>query len=347
MPIEHLEKNLENQVQKIGSYLTSICSLLGLNPKVVPVNLFSLQENFTTLAHQKGFTEFNQVNFCDSIRKAEMSGILGEELDCLGKYIHQLIDAQTLVTWIKDGTAVAILKDLQQFHEAYEIAYRLKTAKTVSHDANVTNYLVDGEGQLTRIDLVDFLSRGQRIYDLTANLRNSCPQTDNTVVCLERAKIMVEQFDNRTRLSSGEVKSLFSLFKAVELGNKPHGLATLMSRAAQIDKLGNPNYDNGINIQFSLDKKKKVIDLDNQRIARNDLTQMVEESREQTVRALNLRTASKKPSTIIGPHGLFRAPAKQQKGMLDSVEYEVKPFDQTSMYDKDGEKVLSVYALTK
>jgi hypothetical protein len=325
VPVELLETSIEKQRQKLIADLNSICQQINFKPQIEPNSINDLQAIFTAIAHHQGLTEFSKERFSASMRSADMSGILGEPLTSIGKYIHQLGDAYTLLTWLKDGTAKTIMEELAQFKEAYELVYRLEKAKTVSHDANVTNFIIDDQKQITRIDLVDFLSSGQRIYDLSTNLRNTCPQTDSTKVCPTRAKIMVEQFDNRERLTNKEVKSIWTLFKAVELGNKPNGLATLISRAARIIELGNTDYDCGIITQFSLDAKKKVIDLDNQRIAKNDLSPIVDAAREQTVKALNLHTASaEKPKTILGSNGLFSAPTKQQERMLDTVEYDCK-----------------------
>ncbi|MBA3536718.1 MAG: hypothetical protein H0T84_08935 [Tatlockia sp.] len=169
--------------------------------------------------------------------------------------------------------------------------------------------------------MVGSLCSGQRIYDLCTNLRNACSLSDPTKVDLEIAKIMIEQYDNRERLTNQEIESIFSLFKAVEIGNAPHGLAALLRRAAQIHNLGKSSYDCEIIPQFSLEAKKKVIDLDTLRIENNNFFPLVTQAREKTCEALNLITSTKiLPVQILAKGGMFAPPSQHQKQILSTVE---------------------------
>ncbi|MBA2656419.1 MAG: hypothetical protein H0U70_05475 [Tatlockia sp.] len=324
LSLPELQKTIDQLIHQMSQYFDENLQLVeGLTLENQQSNIQCIQNLFAEQLLKKGYKEFSKETFGPSLRKAKLSGILDEKLTKIGNYIHQLTEAHTLCLWLSNETFDSIYQQILDFNNDYTKVYGLKKAKIVTHDAHVMNFMLNenAEGKkATQIDMVGSLCSGQRIYDLCTNLRNACLPSNPTIVDLEVAKIMIEQYDNRERLTDQEIESIYTLFKAVEIGNAPHGLAALLGRAAKIHNLGNSDYDSEIIPQFPMDAKKKVIDLDTLRIAQNNFVPLVTQAREKTCDALNLRTSTKTlPVQILSRQGFF-APSPHQQRILATVE---------------------------
>lgn len=329
---EHARKKIEAPAM-VYKKLSNLCSISayelerGINSKC---HFFyeQLKYDFSDLISIQDITSepFEKLNDAIKTIKQNDSLLLSQtKLEQLEKYIHQLNEAKQLAIWIQDGTFDNIFQMIMAVKPLYEAAFKLRRAKLVSHDANITNFILNedkiGKSQVTQIDILTYLSSGPRIFDICRALLDSYDEKTKKIN-VDIAKIILHHFDERERLMTNEIKSLCFHLAAIEIGNKSKGLIHLMHRLTKLSMLGTEIYDEKINCKYPLKKQKERIEFLLEYASFNNLKPLIMLFREQTINALDLRSSTAKPPTnILSRNGLFEKPNQHQQHILTTIEF--------------------------